>query len=228
MHVIFSCESILRSQGISLQTVVRKYLRLHLTCTFLCLFKKSDRCGCIVISQVNQLRTEREFSCSVHFNSTAWTRSLISTVTRLLQQHRVCQANYWPPSFLLKHVYVFSCIQYHLNPSQIKYLWTDWTGWFSLWMTWQNSLLSVTFYTCICGACGYRYKEKAVGPSADRTTRQSESIWDWTVEFANYFIYPLLPAGVAVSPSPNGWVELPQSHLGHLNKPLRDLKKDKR
>lgn len=202
---------------------------LHLI--FLCLFKKSDLCGCIMISQVNQLCTEREFSCSVHFNSTAWTRSLISTVTRLLQQHRVCQVNYWPPSFPLKHVYVFSCIQYHLNylwSSKIKYLWTDWMGWFSLWMTWQNSLLSVTFYTCICGACGYRYIEKAVGPSADRTTRQSESIWDWTVEFANYFIYPLLPAGVAVSPSPNGWVELPQCHLGHLDKPLWDLKKDKR
>lgn len=202
---------------------------LHLI--FLCLFKKSDLCGCIMISQVNQLCRERELSCSVHFNSTAWTRSLISTVTRLLQQHRVCQVNYWPPSFPLKHVYVFSCIQYHLNylwSSKIKYLWTDWVGCFSLWMTWRSSLLSVTFYTCICGACGYRYKEKAVGPSADRTTRQSESIWDWTVEFANYFIYPLLPAGVAVSPSPNGRVELPQSYLGHLDKPLWDLKKDKR
>lgn len=60
--------------------------------------------------------------------------------------------------------------------------------------------------------------------SADRATRQSEGIRDRTVEFANYFIYPLLPAGVAVSPSPNGGVELPESDLGHLDKPLWNLK----
>lgn len=138
MHVIFSCESILRSQGISLQTVVRKYFQCGCTSYFYAFLDKSDLCGCIMISQVNQLCTEREFSCSVHFNSTAWTRSLISTVTRLLQQHRVCQVNYWPPSFPLKRVYVFSCIQYPLNylwSSKIKYLWADWMDWFSLWMT---------------------------------------------------------------------------------------------
>lgn len=60
--------------------------------------------------------------------------------------------------------------------------------------------------------------------SADRATRQPEGIWDRTVEFANDFIYPLLPAGVAVSPSPDGGVELPESDFGHLDKPLWNLK----
>lgn len=60
--------------------------------------------------------------------------------------------------------------------------------------------------------------------SADRATRQPEGIWDRTVEFANDFIYPLLPAGVAVSPGPDGGVELPESDFGHLDKPLWNLK----
>lgn len=70
-----------------------------------------------------------------------------------------------------------------------------------------------------------RIRKKPYQPtSADRATRQPEGIWDRTVEFANDFIYPLLPAGVAVSPSPDGGVELPESDFGHLDKPLWNLK----
>lgn len=42
------------------------------------------------------------------------------------------------------------------------------------------------------------------GSSADGTTRQSEGVWHRTVELTDNFIYPFLPAGVAVSSSPNG------------------------
>lgn len=40
--------------------------------------------------------------------------------------------------------------------------------------------------------------------SANRTTWQSEGIWYRTVKLTNDFIDSFLPAGVAVSPSPDG------------------------
>lgn len=77
-------------------------------------------------------------------------------------------------------------------------------------------------YVCVC-AFGHLYPLRAAPSSADRTTGQSEGIWYGTVELADNLIYPFLPAGVAVSPSPNGGIKLPQSHLRHLDEPLWDL-----
>lgn len=45
---------------------------------------------------------------------------------------------------------------------------------------------------------------KVVGSSADRTAGQSEGVGHRTVELTDDLIYPFLPAGVAVPPSPNG------------------------
>lgn len=45
---------------------------------------------------------------------------------------------------------------------------------------------------------------KVVGTSADRTSRQSEGVRDGTVELTDDLIDSFLPAGVAVSPSPDG------------------------
>lgn len=62
--------------------------------------------------------------------------------------------------------------------------------------------------------------------SADGAAGQPESIWYGAVELTDDFVYSFLPAGVAVPPSPNSRVELPQSHLGHLDKPLWDLRRE--
>lgn len=85
--------------------------------------------------------------------------------------------------------------------------------------------LSLRFCACVCafGSSMSGIRVPVAWASADGTTRQSEGIWYRTVKLTNDFINPLLPAGVAVSASPNGWVKLPQGHLGHLDEPLWDL-----
>ena len=47
-------------------------------------------------------------------------------------------------------------------------------------------------------------RRRPVGASADRTARQSEGVWHRTVELTDDLIDSFLPAGVAVSPSPDG------------------------
>lgn len=49
--------------------------------------------------------------------------------------------------------------------------------------------------------------------SAHGAAGQSEGVWDGTVQLADNLVDSFLPTGVAVPPSPNGGVELPQSHL---------------
>ena len=49
--------------------------------------------------------------------------------------------------------------------------------------------------------------------SAHRTAGQSEGVRYRTVQLTDDFINPFLPAGVAVPPSPDGRVKLPQSHF---------------
>lgn len=67
------------------------------------------------------------------------------------------------------------------------------------------------------------YQIKVVHFSANRTTRQPERIGYRAIKLTDNLIDPFLPAGVAVSPSPNGRVKLPQSHFRNLNKPLWHL-----
>lgn len=69
----------------------------------------------------------------------------------------------------------------------------------------------------------HMYRMRALPLSANRTTGQPEGIRNRAVEFTDDLIDPFLPAGVAVSPRPNGRVKLPQSHVRYLDEPLRHL-----
>lgn len=88
-----------------------------------------------------------------------------------------------------------------------------------------NASIKFPFFSrWVCVLCmHFMYQGKVVWASANRTTRQPEGIWYRTVKLTDDFIYAFLPAGVAVSPSPNGRVKLPQSHFWYLDKPLWDL-----
>ena len=53
--------------------------------------------------------------------------------------------------------------------------------------------------------------------------RQAEAVRNGAVQLTDDLIDGFLPAGVSVTSTMDGIEELPQSQLGHLHEPLRDL-----